>query len=235
MKWKVLNALQIGLWAVYHPGSVCHYRDQRWDLYRHLYCHSEPVQTDVSSLSAPGTIVFDCRPPPDSKFQPFVGKTPVSTVSLSQCKMMARYSAWRSIGCSLRRRRGHRFRFRHVGLRVLRLEHQQAVGDQSHASSLRVCVCVRTLSWCHSRWGIRLPKTCVTCFSPPSGCLQYLTGLTGRLTTFNFLDATGSSHLANQQYVNLTKNLIYPGKILCMFHSLDLSFTARSDAKATIS
>ena len=27
-----------------------------------------------------------------------------------------------------------------------------------------------------------------------------MTGLSGRLTTFNFLDATGSSHLQNQRY-----------------------------------
>ncbi|TRY80436.1 hypothetical protein TCAL_04732 [Tigriopus californicus] len=32
-----------------------------------------------------------------------------------------------------------------------------------------------------------------------SGCLQYLTGLTGRLTTFNFLP-TNDNHLANQDY-----------------------------------
>ncbi|TRY72669.1 hypothetical protein TCAL_06732, partial [Tigriopus californicus] len=35
---------------------------------------------------------------------------------------------------------------------------------------------------------------------PSPGCLQYVTGLTGRLTTFNFLDVTGSSHLASTQY-----------------------------------
>lgn len=35
--------------------------------------------------------------------------------------------------------------------------------------------------------------------SPPEGCLQYHTGLSGTFQTFNFPDAT-TSHLANQQY-----------------------------------
>ena len=36
-------------------------------------------------------------------------------------------------------------------------------------------------------------------FSAPDGCLQYHTGLTGRLTTFNFLP-TGDNHLPLQEY-----------------------------------
>ncbi len=36
---------------------------------------------------------------------------------------------------------------------------------------------------------------------PPAGCLQYLTGLTGRLETFNFQQTTVANqmHLASQQ------------------------------------
>jgi hypothetical protein len=36
-------------------------------------------------------------------------------------------------------------------------------------------------------------------FRPPDGCLQYWTTATGRITTFNFLSTTASSHLANQE------------------------------------
>ncbi len=42
----------------------------------------------------------------------------------------------------------------------------------------------------------RVPFTSFFC-SPPDGCLQYHTGLTGRFTTFNF-DATSETHLQNQ-------------------------------------
>ena len=35
---------------------------------------------------------------------------------------------------------------------------------------------------------------------PDPGCLQYHTGLTGRLTSFNFLPTT-DNHLSNQKYV----------------------------------
>ena len=37
-------------------------------------------------------------------------------------------------------------------------------------------------------------------FRPDPGCLQYHTGLTGRLTSFNFLP-TNDNHLSNQKYV----------------------------------
>jgi hypothetical protein len=36
---------------------------------------------------------------------------------------------------------------------------------------------------------------------PPNGCLQYYSTLVGRITTFNFIPATGSNHLANQEWV----------------------------------
>ena len=38
------------------------------------------------------------------------------------------------------------------------------------------------------------------CFRPPDCCLQYNTGLTGRITTFNYA-ATGDNHLASQRLV----------------------------------
>ena len=39
-----------------------------------------------------------------------------------------------------------------------------------------------------------------TYFRPPEGCLQYLTGLTGRVETFNFKATAGTStHLRNQE------------------------------------
>ena len=36
------------------------------------------------------------------------------------------------------------------------------------------------------------------CYSPPDGCLQYQTGLTGRFSTFNWADSTTAVHLASQ-------------------------------------
>jgi len=39
---------------------------------------------------------------------------------------------------------------------------------------------------------------CNSASRPPDGCLQYLTGTDGRLTTFNF--ASNTAHLANQDY-----------------------------------
>ncbi len=43
------------------------------------------------------------------------------------------------------------------------------------------------------------PMTLKTNSRPPNGCLQYHTGLTGRITTFNFTPAA-SNHLNNQEY-----------------------------------
>ena len=40
---------------------------------------------------------------------------------------------------------------------------------------------------------------CGSRFTPPSGCLQYHTGLDGRFSTFNFNDAA-TGHLADQRY-----------------------------------
>ena len=37
-------------------------------------------------------------------------------------------------------------------------------------------------------------------FRPPNGCLQYQTGLTGRITTFNFAATDSQQHLASQSY-----------------------------------
>ena len=36
-------------------------------------------------------------------------------------------------------------------------------------------------------------------FRAPDGCLQYHTGVSGRITSFNFLDS-GGTHLASQKY-----------------------------------
>ena len=33
---------------------------------------------------------------------------------------------------------------------------------------------------------------------PPDGCLQYHTGVSGQITTFNFID-TATTHLASQE------------------------------------
>ena len=44
---------------------------------------------------------------------------------------------------------------------------------------------------------IQLKIFCVIS-SPPDDCLQWTTGLTGRITTFNFLNSAGS-HLNNQE------------------------------------
>merc|ERR1712027_159344 len=50
------------------------------------------------------------------------------------------------------------------------------------------------------QWEIK--ATQVECWNPnapPTGCLQYSTGLTGRFTTFNFQNED-ENHLRNQQY-----------------------------------
>jgi len=50
------------------------------------------------------------------------------------------------------------------------------------------------------KWDIKVAQIpCGKNYAPPSGCLQWETGLTGQITTFNFLD-TSSSHLASQDY-----------------------------------
>ena len=46
---------------------------------------------------------------------------------------------------------------------------------------------------------------------PPDTCLQYWTTLTGRITTFNFLATTSSSHLRNQEWVDSKVNWIRLG------------------------
>merc|ERR1711953_628549 len=50
------------------------------------------------------------------------------------------------------------------------------------------------------QWEIKVTQVeCWNPNSPPNGCLQYSTGLTGRFTTFNFQDSD-SIHLKDQQY-----------------------------------
>ena len=50
-------------------------------------------------------------------------------------------------------------------------------------------------------WEIKTTQIpCGASYRAPEGCLQYHTGLTGRLTTFNFLDSTTPQHLASQSY-----------------------------------
>jgi len=51
------------------------------------------------------------------------------------------------------------------------------------------------------QWDIKVTQ--IPCYGrskPPSGCLQYLTDLSGRIKTFNFDDATNQQHLATQDY-----------------------------------
>jgi len=51
------------------------------------------------------------------------------------------------------------------------------------------------------QWDIKVTQ--VLCYGrskPPSGCLQYLTDISGRFKTFNFDDATNQQHLASQDY-----------------------------------
>ena len=50
-------------------------------------------------------------------------------------------------------------------------------------------------------WEIKATQIpCGASYGPPDGCLQYHTGLTGRITTFNFLETTTPQHLALQEY-----------------------------------
>lgn len=49
-------------------------------------------------------------------------------------------------------------------------------------------------------WEIKVGQIpCASPSAPPQGCLQWLTGLKGQLTTFNFA-STEDNHLANQGY-----------------------------------
>ena len=49
------------------------------------------------------------------------------------------------------------------------------------------------------QWEIKVTQVpCNSQARPPGGCLQYHEGLSGRITSFNFLDSSGS-HLQNQQ------------------------------------
>lgn len=49
-------------------------------------------------------------------------------------------------------------------------------------------------------WDILVSQIpCAANYREPSGCLQYHTGLTGRFTTFNFLETTTTAHLGNQE------------------------------------
>jgi len=49
-------------------------------------------------------------------------------------------------------------------------------------------------------WEIKTSQIeCSSALRPPAGCLQYFTTLSGRITTFNFLDDT-TTHLASQDY-----------------------------------
>jgi len=49
-------------------------------------------------------------------------------------------------------------------------------------------------------WEVKVSQIpCAASYAPDPGCLQYHTGLTGRLTSFNFLPTT-DNHLSNQNY-----------------------------------
>lgn len=49
-------------------------------------------------------------------------------------------------------------------------------------------------------WDIRVAQIpCSANYAPPSGCLQYHTGLTGSFQTFNFLETTTKAHLPSQE------------------------------------
>merc|ERR1712241_667598 len=50
------------------------------------------------------------------------------------------------------------------------------------------------------KWDIKVAQIpCSQTYSPPAGCLQYSTGMTGQITTFNFANSAGP-HLPNQNY-----------------------------------
>lgn len=50
------------------------------------------------------------------------------------------------------------------------------------------------------KWEIKVAQIpCGKAYAPPGGCLQWHTGLTGQITTFNFGDSA-STHLRNQMY-----------------------------------
>merc|ERR1719189_2562401 len=49
------------------------------------------------------------------------------------------------------------------------------------------------------KWDVKVSQIPCGSYAPPDGCLQYYTGVSGQIMTFNFLDAA-SSHLALQNY-----------------------------------
>lgn len=50
-------------------------------------------------------------------------------------------------------------------------------------------------------WEIKVTQIpCTASYRAPSGCLQYHDELSGRFTTFNFLESTTKAHLASQEY-----------------------------------
>jgi len=50
-------------------------------------------------------------------------------------------------------------------------------------------------------WDVKASQIpCGANYAPPNGCLQYQTGLTGRITTFNFAATDSQQHLASQSY-----------------------------------
>ena len=47
-------------------------------------------------------------------------------------------------------------------------------------------------------WEIKVTQLACNAYGPPPGCLQWLTGVTGQLASFNFIP-TNDNHLANQE------------------------------------
>ena len=52
----------------------------------------------------------------------------------------------------------------------------------------------------NNNWNILISQiSCQAAWAPPPGCLQYFTGVTGQISSYNF---QGGLHLANQLYTN---------------------------------
>ena len=72
--------------------------------------------------------------------------------------------------------------------------------DIGNSDSSTVEFAFGTTSSTSRQWDVKVAQIpCGASYGPPDDCLQWSTGITGRITTFNFLNS-GGSHLNNQNY-----------------------------------
>ncbi len=120
--------------------------------------------------------------------------------------------------CSLRGHWCHLRKHRHTCLYLLWHYYGQEVGHQGLTDWVQQCKQVRQKKVAKNGWPL------IFFSRPPNTCLQYQTGLTGRIETFNFAN-TNENHLNNQKYVRKAKMSCWKDKnkgttICCVLHFL---------------